>query len=106
MENSHKPLMINPINNPQITTHAQWSRISSTNISLRFFFLFFCFFFFFFFLMNFHTLVINKSYSTKKPQGMNKHSQIIDEHMNLTHEITSQIEIFKSMSNDGVKGVI
>ena len=56
--------------------------------------------------MNFHTLVINKSYSTKKLQGMNKHSQIIDEHMNLTHEITSQIEIFKSMSNDGVKGVI
>ena len=38
MENSHKPSMINPINNAQIAEHAQWSRISSTNISLHFFF--------------------------------------------------------------------
>ena len=37
MENSHKPSMINPVNNPQITTHARWSRILSTNTLLRFF---------------------------------------------------------------------
>ena len=68
--NSHKPSMINPINNPQITTHAQWSRISSTNISLRPFF-----------VMNAHTLVINKSYYNEKLQRMNKLSQITSEHM-------------------------
>ena len=71
MENSHKPSMINPINNAQIATHAQWSRISSTNISLRRFFFFVCA----------YTLVINKSYSNEKLQGMNKLSQITDEHM-------------------------
>ena len=57
MENLHKPSMINLINNPQITTNAQWSKISYMNISPRFsssssfviifvfVFLFFCFFF-------------------------------------------------------------
>ena len=68
MENSHK-LSITNLINPQIITHAQWSRISSTNISLHFFF------------WNAHTLVISKSYSNEKLQGMNKLSQITDEHM-------------------------
>ena len=51
MENLHKPSMINPINNPQITTHAHWSRISSTNISLCLFFFFFFAFYFFILLL-------------------------------------------------------
>ena len=41
-----------------------------------------CFFLFFvFFFMYAHTLVINKSYSNEKLQGMNKLSQITNEHM-------------------------
>ena len=70
MENSHKPSMMNPINNPQLTTYAYRSKISSTNISLRPFF-----------VMNAHTLVINKSYYNEKLQRMNKLSQITSEHM-------------------------
>ena len=38
-------------------------------------------FVFVFFLMNVHALDINKSYSNEKLQGMNKLSQITDEHM-------------------------
>ena len=56
-------------NKPNKASNAQWNRISSTNISLRLFF------------FNAHTLVINKSYSNEKLQGMNKPSQITNEHM-------------------------
>ena len=38
--------------------------------------------FFFFFFTYVHTLVINKSYSNEKLQGMNKLSQITNEYMN------------------------
>ena len=63
--------------------------------------------FFYFLVMNAHTLVISKSYSNEKLQGMNKLSQITDEYMKPpSHETTFQAKIFESMSNDGMKGVV
>ena len=57
-----------------------------------------------FFFWNAHTLVISKSYSNEKLQGMNKLSQITDEYMKPpSHETTFQAKIFESMSNDGLK---
>ena len=79
MENSHKPSMINPINNAQIAEHAQWSRISSTNISL-------CLLFFT------HTLVINKLYYDEKLQEVNKLSQITYENMK-PHPMRQPLEL-------------
>ena len=46
-----------------------------------YYYYYYYYYYFLFLVMNAHTLVINKSYSNEKLQGMNKLSQITDKHM-------------------------
>ena len=64
-----------------------------------------CFFFFCIFFL--YIQVINKSYSNEKLKGMNKLSQITDEHTKpYPMKAISQTKVFESMPDDGMKRVI